>query len=97
RVAHVGDYPGELVSEAEATLRLGQKHHPSVRGDPAAIEGSADLFPRNRWQVEGQRNILIHQRLPLLDRCAASGRGIMPHIHASDYVRLLARADEVIA
>jgi hypothetical protein len=34
--------------------------------------------------------------LALLDRCAASARGIMPHIHVSDYVRLVARADEVI-
>jgi len=34
--------------------------------------------------------------LPLLDRCNASARGIMPHLRLSDYVRLTVRADEVI-
>jgi hypothetical protein len=34
--------------------------------------------------------------LTLLDRCAVSARGIMPHLRLSEYVRLIARADEVI-
>jgi hypothetical protein len=34
--------------------------------------------------------------LPLLDRCAASVTGIMPHIHVSGYFRLTVPADEVI-
>src|SRR6266403_621995 len=61
-----------LVGDSLPALGLSQEHHAAVRGDLAAIEGGAHLFPRNRWQVERQRNILIHQRLPPLDRCAAS-------------------------
>jgi hypothetical protein len=34
--------------------------------------------------------------LPLLDRCAASATGIMPHIQVSGYFRLTVPADEVI-
>jgi hypothetical protein len=34
--------------------------------------------------------------LPLLNRCAASAKGIMPHLRFSNYVRLIARDDEVI-
>jgi hypothetical protein len=33
--------------------------------------------------------------LALLDRCAASAKGIMPHLRLSEYVRLIAGADEV--
>src|SRR6266446_2053506 len=55
-----------LVGDSQPALGLSQEHHAAVRGDPAALEGGAHLFPRNRWQVERQRNILIHQRLPPL-------------------------------
>src|SRR5258708_34608766 len=85
-----------LVGDSLPALGLSQEHHAAVRGDPATIEGGAHLFPRNRWQVEGQRNILIHQRLPPLDRCAASGSGIMPHIRVSYYVRPTVRAHETV-
>jgi len=34
--------------------------------------------------------------LLLLDRCASSARGIMPHIHIAGYFRLTTRADEMI-
>jgi hypothetical protein len=86
-----------LVGDTEAPLRLGEEHHPAIRRDPSAIERGAHLLARYRWQVKGQRNIVVHNSLPLLDRCAAaSARVIMPHIHVSDYVRLLACADEFI-
>jgi hypothetical protein len=54
------------------------------------------LLARYRWQVKGQRNIVVHNSLPLLDRCAASATGIMPHIHVSGYFRLTVLVDEVI-
>jgi hypothetical protein len=85
-----------LVGDTEASLRLGEEHHPAIRRDPSAIEGGAHLLARYRWQVKGQRDI-VHKSLPLLDRCAAaSATGIMPHIHVSGYFRLTVPADEVI-
>jgi hypothetical protein len=49
-----------LVGDTQPTLCLGQQHHPAVRRDPSAIEGGSDFLPRDRWQVEGRRDILIH-------------------------------------
>jgi hypothetical protein len=95
RVALVGDHPGELVGDAETPLRLSKQHHPAVRGDPPAIEGGADLLARYRWKVERQQGIFVHRSLRLLDRCAASTRGIMPHLRLSDYGRPTARTSEV--
>ena len=94
--ALVGDYPGELVGDTEAPLRLGEEHHPTICRDSSAIEGGAHLLARYRWQVKGQRDIVVHNSLPLLDRCAASATGIMPHIQVSGYFRLTVPADEVI-
>jgi hypothetical protein len=54
------------------------------------------LLARYRWQVKGQRNIFVHNSLPLLDRCVASAIGIMPHILVSGYFRLTVPVDEVI-
>jgi hypothetical protein len=85
-----------LVGDTEASLRLGEEHHTAIRRDPAAIEGGAHLLARYRWQVKGQRDIVVHNSLPLLDRCAASATGIMPHIHVSGYFRLTVPANEVI-
>jgi hypothetical protein len=48
------------------------------------------------WQVKGQRDIVVHNSLPLLDYCAASVTGIMPHIYITDYFRLTVPANEVI-
>jgi hypothetical protein len=96
RIALVGDYPGELVGDTEAPLRLGEEHHTAIRRDPSAIERGTHLLARYRWQVKGQRNIVVHNSLPLLDRCAASAIGIMPHIHVSGYFRLTVPVDEVI-
>ena len=72
RIAAVRDHPGELVGDAEAPLRLGQQHDSAVRGDPAAIEGGADLLACNRWQVERQQGIFVHRSSPLLVRYVAS-------------------------
>jgi hypothetical protein len=96
RIALVGDYPGELVGDTEAPLRLGEEHYTTIRRDPSAIERGTHLLARYRWQVKGQRNIVVHNNLPLLDRCAASAVGIIPHIHVSGYFRLTAPVDEVI-
>ena len=96
RIALVGDYPDELVGDAEAPLRLGEEHHPAIRRDPSGIERGAHLLARYRWQVKGQRDIVVYNSLPLLDRGAASATGIMPHIHVSGYFRLTVPADEVI-
>jgi len=49
RIALVWDYPGEVVRDAEAALRLGEEHHAAIRGDPSAIEGGADLLACYRW------------------------------------------------
>ena len=96
RIALVGDYPGELVGDTEAPLRLGEEHHPAIGRDPSAIERGAHLLARYRWQVKWQRDIVVHNSLPLLDRYAASATGIMPHIHVWGYFRLTVPADEVI-
>jgi hypothetical protein len=53
RIALVGDYPGQLGGDAQPALRLGQEHHAAIGRDPSAVETGADLFPSNRWQVEG--------------------------------------------
>ena len=86
--ASVGDHPSELVGDAVAPLRLGEEHHPAIRRYPSAIERGAHLLARYRWQVKWQRDIVIHNSLPFLDRYAASATGIMPHIHVSGYFRL---------
>ena len=75
---------------------MGEEHHAAIRRDPSAIERGAHLLARYRWQVKRQRDIVVHNSLPLLDRCAASAIGIMPHIHVSGYFRLTVPADEVI-
>jgi hypothetical protein len=86
-----------LVGDTEAPLRLGEEHHPAIRRDPSTVEGGAHLLARYRWQVKGQRDIVVHNSLPLLDRCAAaSATGIMPHIHVSGYFRPTVPADGVI-
>jgi hypothetical protein len=46
----------------------------------------------NRWRIEGQGDIFVDRSLLLLDRRAASARGFMPLILASDDVRLIAGA-----
>jgi hypothetical protein len=69
-IAPVGDQPGEPIGDADATLCLGQQHHAAVRGDSSAIKDSAHVLIRYRWQVEGQRDILIDQGLPLYERRA---------------------------
>jgi len=55
------------------------------------------LIQRYRWQGEEQRDILVHQSLPPLDRAAlaASTMGMMHQVHILDHVRLVALADEV--
>jgi hypothetical protein len=60
----------------------------------SAIERGAALLRYNRWQIEGQRDIFVDGSLSLLDRGAASARGIMQHILVSEDVRLLAGAGE---
>jgi hypothetical protein len=69
---------------------------PAIRRDPSAIEGGAHLLARYRWQVKGQRDIVVHKSLPFLDHCAASATGITPHIYIPDYFRLTVPANEVI-
>ena len=61
-----------------------------------AARGCRGSYARYRWQVKAQRNIVVHNSVPLLDRCAASAIGIMPHIHVSGYFRLTVPVDEVI-
>jgi putative tryptophan/tyrosine transport system substrate-binding protein len=54
---------------------LGEEHHSAIRRDPSAIERGAHLLARYRWQVNRQRNIIVHNSFPLLDRGAASATG----------------------
>ncbi len=98
RIALIGDHPGELIGDTQPALRLGQQHDAAVGTDPPAVERSADLLASQCWQVEGQGDILIDESLLLLDRraLAVMARGIMPNLRLSDYVRLIARADEAI-
>ena len=84
------------VSDRKLDLAVGEEHHPAIRRDPSAIERGAHLLARHRWQVKGQRYIVVHNSLPPLDCCAASATRIMPHIHVSGYFRLTVPVDEVI-
>jgi hypothetical protein len=95
RIAAVGDPPGKPIGDAKALLRLREEHHPGVGGDPSANKGGGHPFARNRWKVKGPQGILVHKCSALLERGAASTRGIMPHILVSGYVRLLDCPDEV--
>jgi hypothetical protein len=52
------------------------------------------LFSAAAGRPTGSGVSSCEEELPLLDRCAASG--IMPRLPLSEYVRLTARADEVI-
>jgi hypothetical protein len=44
RIALVGDYPNQLVGDAQPPLRLSEQHHGAVEGDKSAIEGGPDLL-----------------------------------------------------
>ena len=106
RVGVVGDPIGKTVGRitvqegdgldgaSEAMLQARRYVCDSKGSRAAAME--AELGGVVRWQVEGQRNILIHQRLPPLVAVLLRAEGIMPHIHLSGYFRLVARANEVI-
>src|SRR6266851_407798 len=73
-IAAIRNHPGKLVGDAQPALGLSEQHHPAVGGDPSAIEGSGHLLARYRWQVEGERDILAHNSLWILNRCATSAR-----------------------
>jgi hypothetical protein len=45
----IGDYPAELVGNAQPVLRLGEPHYPAVGGNPAAIEGGRDRLASHSW------------------------------------------------
>src|SRR5271169_6742654 len=64
RIMAVRDHLGEPISAAEPPLCLGEQHHPSVGGDPSAIEGGANLSMCNRRKVEGQQGIFVHRNSP---------------------------------
>jgi hypothetical protein len=52
----------------------------------------------DRWQAKGQRSIIVHGEFVVpqsLYACCIHDR-IMPRLRVSDYIRLIARADEVI-
>jgi hypothetical protein len=42
----LGNIPGVWVGNAEAPLRLGQKHSAAIRGDPSIMEGGAGMRRR---------------------------------------------------
>jgi hypothetical protein len=97
RIAAVRDHTGELVGDAEAPLRLGQQHHPSSEVILPPSKAALTFFRATAGRSKGSGISSSVSVCRSLDRCATSGRGIMPHIHVSDYVRLLlALADEVV-
>jgi hypothetical protein len=53
---------------------LGKQHYAAVGCDPSSIEGSADLLARYRWQVEGQRDILVHGKFVASQSLCRFGR-----------------------
>jgi hypothetical protein len=68
----------------------------AVRRDPSAVKGGAHLLPGNRWQVEGDSDILVHNSLPLLDwlvRCFGQGN----HLMALNVKRILVLAAIALA
>ena len=76
RIAFVGDNSGELVCDAQPPLCLREQHHPAVRGDPPAIESSADLLPATAGRSKGKGVLSIMASSSRLSRCAASAGGI---------------------
>ena len=86
----------ETLGDAEPAFRLSEQHYAAVRRDPSAVKGGAHLLPGNRWQVEGERDILVHNSLPLLDwlvRCFGQGN----HLMALNVKRILVLAAIALA
>jgi hypothetical protein len=85
----------DVIDVLRKSLILRKPRSGCLEGRTAPIQRSV-CDPRRRrayrWQIEGQRDIFVGGSLSLLDRRAASSRGIMPHILVSDDVRLLAGA-----
>jgi hypothetical protein len=86
------------LAEPEPPIGRGEQHHPAIRGDSPAVEGGGDFLARDRWQVKGQRPIIVHGELVAPQSLCACciGDRIMPRLRVSDYFRLITRADEVI-
>jgi hypothetical protein len=60
RVTPVWEHSGQLLSQTEPTIGERQKHHASVRRQPAAVKRRCDLLAANRWKRERQNRIVDH-------------------------------------
>ncbi len=88
-IAAIRDHGGELGGDAEPPPGLGQKHHPAVRGDPAAVEGGGDLLAPNGWKRERQARIVRHGGCggPGCRRRIGFSNQILGHINRLRYIR----------
>jgi len=60
RVAPIRDAPRQPRCDSQPPLHLAQQQHAGIRRHLPAVESHAHLLSRNRWQLEGQLVILIH-------------------------------------
>ena len=60
RITWISDHRRKLLTDREPPFGLRENHHPTVRGDPSAIERSCDLLAGNGWKGERKKPIVGH-------------------------------------
>src|SRR5215475_8783769 len=60
RITWISDHRRKLLGDREPPFGLRENHHPTVRGDPSAIERSCDLLAGNGWKGERKEPIVGH-------------------------------------
>jgi hypothetical protein len=60
RITWISDHRRKLLGDREPPFGLRENHHPTVRGDPSAIERSCDLLAGNGWKGERKKPIVGH-------------------------------------
>ena len=52
--------PGQQIGQAQTAFCLAQQNQATVRGDQAAVEGSAHFLAPDGWQIKGKKAIVRH-------------------------------------
>jgi hypothetical protein len=60
RIAPIGNHRRKLLGDRKPSLGLREQHHPTVGGDPPAVECGCDLLAGNGWKGEGKKRIVGH-------------------------------------
>lgn len=59
-IAPIHDAAGQTLGETMLPPNSAQQKHPAVGQQAPAFEGGFHLLSRNRWQVDGQKAIIVH-------------------------------------